>query len=170
MRYAAALIVLLARLADIKVGGEVPDINFKSVCGKELKLSELNKEDKIVLVVSWSLECGSTAVSRVDEIAKKYGDNKRVVVIGVSAYGDTADKILEYLKKNDLKYPVMHDADKSVSKTLGAKRVNMAYVVSGGRLFYRGAVMRNGKDKVVDAIEAALEGKPAPKSDQDKAG
>jgi len=160
----------MAMAGELKVGDEVPDTAFKGVCGKELKLSDLTKEEKVVVLVSWSVECGSGAVPRVNEIVKQFADNKKVQVVGICAYGDSAEKILEYLKANDLKYPVMHDGDKAVSKMLGAKRANMTYVVAGGKLFYRGAVMKNGKDKVADAVEAALGGKAAPESDQDKAG
>jgi len=171
MKFAAATaLALLAFAGDLKVGDEVPDVTFKAVCGKELKLAELNKGEKVVVVVSWSVECGSTAVSRINEIARKYAENKKVVLIGLSAYGDSVEKIQEYLKSKEPGYPVMHDADRAISKMLGAKRANMTYVIAGGKLFYRGAAMKNGKDKVVDAIEAALGGKPAPESDQDKAG
>jgi peroxiredoxin len=164
------LALALALAGDLKVGDEVPDTVFKGVCGKELKLSELNKEEKVVVLVSWSVECGSGAVPRLNDIVRQFAEQKKVQFIGVSAYGDSAGRILEYLREKDLKYPVMHDADKAVSKMLGAKRANLTYVIAGGKLFYRGAVMKNGKDKVAEAIEAALGGKPAPESDQDKAG
>ncbi len=167
----AFALALMARAEEpLRVGGEVPDIDFKLVDGKELKLSDLAKEGKVVMVVSWSPSCGSNALDRVNEIVKKYAENKKVVPIGVCAYGDTAEEMKRYLKSKEMDYPVMHDADKAVSKKLGAKRVNSTYVVAEGKLFYRGGVMRNGKDKVADAIEAALGGKHAPESDTDKLG
>lgn len=171
MKVAVGLAVVAALLAgDLTVGGEVPDLTFKSVDGKECKLSDLNKDGKVVVIISWSLDCPSNAVTRINEVTKKYADNKKVAFIGVSAYGDSAEKISAYVKDNSVAYPVMHDADKSVSKTLGAKKVNATYVIVGGKLFYRGGCMKNGKDKVVDAIEAALAGKEAPASDKDRLG
>lgn len=171
MKLAVGLVVLGAFLAgDLTVGGEVPDMTFKTVDGKEVKLSELNKDGKVVVIISWSLDCPSGAVPRINDLAKKYGDSKKVSIVGVSAYGDSSEKISAYVKDNSLTYPVMHDSDKSVSKALGAKRVNTTYIVVGGKLFYRGGCMKNGKDKVVQAIDAALEGKEAPASDKDKLG
>ncbi len=103
---------------------------------------------------------------RAKEIAEKYAKNDKVAVIGVSSYGDTADAIKSYLKDNGLEYPVVCDADKSLGKTLGAKQVNSAYVISGGKLFWRGGMHKAGRDSVVEAVDAALGGKEAPASDK----
>ena len=173
MKVASSLALALALLAPadgLTVGGEVPETSFKAVDGRELKLSDLVKDGKIVVVVSWSLRCPTNAVARVDELAKKYREEGKVVIVGVSAYGDTPEKIQEYLKEKDPAYPVMHDADKSVSKRFAARKVNAAYVIVEGKLFYRGGAMRNGKDCLGEAIEAALGGKSAPPSDRDKLG
>jgi peroxiredoxin len=172
MKLAVGMAVLAALLvpADLAIGGEVPDIAFKAVDGKECKLADLCKAGKVVVIVSWSKECPSNALTRVDEVAKKYEANDKVAFIGVCAFGDTADGISNYLKDKAAKYAVVHDADKSISKTIGATNVNKTYVIKDGKLFWRGGCAKNGKDTVVDAIEAALAGKAAPEEMKKFAG
>ena len=48
--------------------------------------------------------------------------------------------------------------------------LNSAYVISGDKLFWRGGVTSKGTDGLADAIQAALDGKPAPDSDKKFAG
>ena len=170
MKTAASLLALTLLAGDLTVGGEVPDLTLKSLDGKEQTLSELQKAGKVVVLVSWSPDCPSGAVGRITEVGNKYADNEKVAFFGVNAFGESAEKCAAVVKDQGVKYGVMHDADKSVSKALGAKRVNTAYVVKDGKLFWRGAAMKNGKDHLEKAIEAALGGAAAPPSDKDKLG
>ncbi len=166
MKLAVSLAVIAAFLAPQQVGSDCPDIKFKSVDGKECQLHALCKEGKVVVLVSWSVDCpsGKPCIGRNTEVAKKYAGNAKVAYIGVSSYGDTADKLAAYAKENSIPHPIVCDADKSIAKTLGAKQVNSAYVVKGCKLFWYGGITKDGKDKLVDAIEAALNDKPAPDS------
>ena len=170
MKAAAGLLALGLLAGDLTVGGEVPDMTLKALDGKESKLSELQKEGKVVVLVSWSPDCPSGAVPRITEVGNKYAGNDKVAFFGVNAYGESADKCAAVVKDQGVKYAVVHDGDKSVSKTLGAKRVNTAYVVKDGKLFWRGGAMKNGKDGLEKAIEAALSGAEAPPSDKDRLG
>lgn len=166
----AAMLAMAALAGDLAVGGEVPDMTLKSVDGKESKLSELKTAGKVVVIVSWSPDCPSGAVPRITEVGNKYAGNEKVAFFGVNAYGETADKCAAVAKDQGVKYTVVHDGDKSVSKVLGAKKVNAAYVIKDGKLFWRGGAMKNGKDHLEQAIEAALSGAAAPPSDKDKLG
>lgn len=170
MKAAASLLALGLLAGDLTVGGEVPEMTLKTLDGKAYTLSELQKEGKVVAIVSWSPDCPSGAVGRITEVGNKYAGHDKVVFVGVNAYGETAEKCSAVVKDKDVKYPVVHDADKSLSKTLGAKRVNTAYVIKDGKLFWRGGAMKNGKDHLEQAIEAALSGAAAPPSDKDKLG
>ena len=170
MKLAVGLFVLalLAPAADLTIGGEVPDIGFKSVDGKECSLAGLVKDGKVVAVVSWSIDCpsGKPCIGRATEVANKFKDNAKVAFLGVSSYGDAAEKLAAYAKENSLSYPLVHDGDKKIAKHFGAKQVNSAYVIKGGKLFWRGGITKDGKDGFADAIEAALDGKEAPPSDK----
>ena len=98
--------------------------------------------------------------------ANENESSANVAFIAVSSYGDVADKLSAYHKENSLPYPLVHDGDKAIAKHFNAKQVNSAYVIAGGKLFWRGGVTKDGKDGFADAIQAALDGKPAPDSDK----
>jgi peroxiredoxin len=166
MKFAVGLVVLAAFLAPQQVGSDVPDLSFKSVDGKECQLHALCKSGKVVAIVSWSVDCpsGKPCIPRATEVAKKYAGNDKVVFLAVSSYGDTAEKLAAYVKENSISYPVVVDADKKIGRALNAKQVNSAYVVKGCKLFWYGGITKDGKDKLVDAIEAALGDKGAPES------
>ena len=170
----AVSLALMALLAPqgLEVGKDVPDLKLKSVDGKECSTADLSKEGKVIAIVSWSVDCpsGKPTIPRSTEIAKKFADNAKVVFVGVSTYGDTEDKIKSYAKDQGISYPLVCDSDKAIGKALGAKKVNSAYVIKDGKLFWKGGVTKDGKDPLADAIQAALDGKPAPASDNKFAG
>ncbi len=171
MKLAVGLVVVAALLApapDLTIGGDVPDISMKSLDGKECSIKGLTDAGKVIVVVSWSVDCpsGKPCIPRATEVAAKYASNEKVAFVAVSSYGDAADKLSAYAKENSIAYPLVHDGDRKIARHFGAKQVNSAYVISGGKLFWRGGILKNGKDSLVDAIEAALGGKPAPESDK----
>jgi peroxiredoxin len=173
MKVALGVTAILALLAPqgLEVGAAAPPLELKSLDGKTCNLAALAKE-KVVVIVSWSVDCpsGKPCVPRATDVAKKFADNPKVAFIAVSSYGDAPDKLQAYAKENGIAYPIVHDGDKKIGKALGAKKVNSAYVFSGGKLFWRGGITRDGKDPLVEAIEAALSGKPAPEGNLKFAG
>jgi peroxiredoxin len=159
---------LLAPAGELKLGEPVPDITLKSLDGKECSLKGLTDAGKVIAIVSWSVDCpsGKPCIGRNNDVAKKFAGNEKVAFIGVSSYGDAAEKLAAYHKENSLTYPLVHDGDRAIAKHFNAKQVNSAYVIAGGKLFWRGGVTKDGKDGFADAIQAALDGKPAPESDK----
>ncbi len=166
VKFAACLAAIFVATGDLEPGKEVPEISFKTLDGKELKLSGLSKQGKVVVLVSWSPKCpsGRVCIPRCTEIAGKFADNDKVALIAVNSYGDTESGLKKYTAENKIAYPVVHDADKSIGRLLGARKVNSTYVIKDGKLFWHGGVRKDGKDIVPEVIQAALEGKPAPES------
>ena len=169
MKIAVGLVALAALLTPqgLEIGGDVPAITVKSLDGKEFNPTALSKEGKVVAVVSWSFTCpsGHPVIPRNTEIAKKYAGNDKVVFFGVNSYGETPEQLKAYVKENSISYAICHDGGKRFARLYNTKQVNSAYVLKGGKLFWRAGVKKNGKDSLVDAIEAALAGKAAPQSD-----
>jgi peroxiredoxin len=155
---ATALALALAPQAT-----DAPALKLKSVDGKEYDVAALSKE-KVVVIVSWSFDCpsGKPCIGRADAIGEKLAGNDKVVYLGVSSYGDVADKLAAYAKEKGIKYSLCHDGDKSAAKALGAKKVNSAYVFAKGKLFWSGGITAKGDDPVLTAVEAAIAGTPAP--------
>jgi thiol-disulfide isomerase/thioredoxin len=162
MKFAMAVAVVMALLAPragVELGKETGDVAL----GKDLSLAGLKKDGKVVAVYFWSQDCpfGPPMFGKLKEVAAKYNDNKKVQVVAVSAFGEPSDKAAAWAKDNDLKCPMLFDEGKPIARFFGTKKVNSTYVIDAkGVLVYRG-----GLEPVVEAIEAALEGKAAPKSD-----
>jgi peroxiredoxin len=155
---AAVVLALLAPAADLEVGKPVPDVKIG-----DKSLAELTKAGKVVAVYFWSQDCpyGPPQFARLKEVAAKYAGNEKVAFLSVASFGEKEEKVAAWAKDNELKAPLVFDAGKAVAKHFGARKVNYTFVIDAkGNLVYRG-----GFEPVGEAIEAALKGTPAPKSD-----
>jgi len=167
MKFAMAVALVMAVLAP-KAGVELGKETGDCALGKEMTLAGLKKDGKVVAVYFWSQDCpfGPPQFSRLKETAAKFAGNAKVQFISVSAFGEPSDKAAAWAKDNDLKCPMIFDEGKIMAKFFGAKKVNSTYVIDAkGVLVYRG-----GFEPIVEAINAAVEGKDAPKSDGDFKG
>lgn len=155
---AIATLALLAPVGGLEVGKPVPDVKI----GAD-SLAALAKEGKVVAVYFWSQDCpfGPPMFGKLKDVTAKYAGNDKVKFIAVAAFGEPKAKAEAWAKDNELKAPLYFDEGKAVAKHFGASKVNFTYVIDAkGTLVYRG-----GLEPVGDAIEAALTGKEAPKSD-----
>ena len=153
-----AALALLAPVGGVEVGKPVPDVKL----GKD-SLAELTKAGKVVAVYFWSEKCpfGPPMFKELKDVTDKYAENDKVKFIAVSAFGEPAADVEAWAKTNALKAPLVFDEARSIAKHFGAGKVNFSFVIDAkGTLIYRG-----GLEPVEDAIEAALTGKAAPKSD-----
>ena len=154
----SAMLALLAPAADLEVGKPVPDVKLG-----DKSLAELTKAGKVVAVYFWSQDCpyGPPQFARLKETAAKYAANEKVAFISVAAFGEKEEKVAAWAKDNELKSPLVFDTGRAIAKHFGARKVNYTYVIDAkGNLVYRG-----GFEPVGEAIEAALNGTAAPKSD-----
>jgi peroxiredoxin len=158
-----ALAALLALAPDLQEAKDAPAVKIKTVDGKEYDLAAVSKE-KVVVIVSWSFDCpsGKPCIGRADAIGEKLAGNEKVLYLGVSSYGDVADKLAAYAKEKEIKYSLCHDEGKAVAKALGAKKVNSVFVFAKGKLFWSGGITAKGDDPVLTVVEAAIAGTPAP--------
>jgi len=173
----AVALLAFAPAADLKVGEAVPDTSL----GAD-SLAALAKEGKVVAVYFWSQDCpyGPPLAGRLKEADEKFAGNDKVKIFIVSSFGEAEAKGTAWYKDSGLKSPFVFDEGKKLAKHFVPKQVNATFVIDAkGSLVYRGGICDDkvdGKTKIVEkiqnrnylieAINAALEGKPAPTSDQ----
>ncbi len=91
-----------------------PDFALKSLTGENLRLSEYRGE--VVVLNFWSTECG-TCVLQMPAVQKLYeqyrGSGLQVLGINIDRNSRRAREMVEKL---ELAYPVLLDAEKSVSR------------------------------------------------------
>lgn len=165
------LALSVACLADGKaeVGKAAPSFTLKDTEGKEHKLADYKGK---VLVLEWiNHECpvvNQYHKSKVIADTLKKFEGKDVVWVAVDSTNTcekNAEKIKTWNKDMGLTYPTLLDASGTVGKSFGATNTPQIFVIdTTGKLVYSGAVDSDGGDRnyVVEAVNATLEGKPAP--------
>ncbi|MBI4565942.1 MAG: redoxin domain-containing protein [Planctomycetes bacterium] len=187
MRTASVVIVGLFALAAVhqdglKLGEPVPDVAMKGSDGKEVKLSDYRSnadkktEGQVVVIYFGSATCpGAIPASEIKRVSDPWNDSKsgvKFIAIYVCGHDKDTEKVIEkYIKSNEPAFTTVMDTDKKLRDHFDATKVNMTYVLDkAGKLVYRGAFGTVKKKKiekatVADAVQAAKEGKEAPKSD-----
>jgi peroxiredoxin len=160
----AVALLAFAPAADLEIGKPVSDITL----GKD-SLAALTKEGRVVAVYFWSCDCpyGPPNYTNIKAATDKFADNPKVKIICVSSFGEPEAKGTAWAKDSGLKAPMVFDDAKAIAKHFHPKRVNATFVMDAkGNLVYRGGIATETNNLLIEAINAALEGKEAPKSDQ----
>jgi len=172
------VLIAAALLAgDLKIGEPVPDVAI----GKE-SLAALTKDGKAVAVYFWSKDCpyGPPLHHRLKEADDKFSGNGKVRIFLVSSFGEPEAKGIAWHKDSGLRATFIYDEGRKIAKHLGARQVNGLFVIDPkGNLVYRGGLSddridgtsktvtkASDRNYLIEALEAALDGKPAPTSDQ----
>ena len=150
----------------VKVGDKVPDFSVKTLDGKSVKLSELQKDDKrtkdgVVVLTFWCSTCHSCrhVEAHLDKLAKDYSGQAAVIALDANA-DDTAQSVAEFLKKNGLTLPVVLDASGHSADVFGIKVTTTTVVIDGnGILRYCGQLKAKGGASAEEALKAVLAGK-----------
>jgi len=166
--------------AGVVVGDKAPSFSLTSYDGKDIKLDELLKTNKAVVVQWFNPECPYVAmhyqngVSTFNDLQKQYA-SKGIALVGINSGGtgnqgaatDTNKKAISDWK---IEYPICPDLSGEVGRSFGAKNTPAMYIITAdGKIAYSGAIDNNqGRDKkdaevkhyVKAAIDEILAGKP----------
>jgi len=166
MKVAMMMVVALAfaPAADLKLGEPVPDVAL----GKD-SLAALTKEGKVVALYFWSCDCpyGPPNYPNIKAATDKFADNAKVKIFVVSSSGEPEDKGQAWAKDSGLKGTFVFDEGKKIAKHFAPRKVNATFVIDAkGALVYRGGIATDKTNLLIDAIQAVLDGKTIPASDQ----
>ena len=85
----------------------------------------------------------------------------------VSSSGEPEAKGVAWAKDSGLKGAFVYDEGKKIAKHFAPRKVNATFVIDAkGNLAYRGGIATDKTNLLIDAINAVLEGKTLPASDQ----
>ena len=155
------------------IGGKAPDFTLSDTAGVEVKLSEVLKKEKIVVLEWYNPECpfvkkhydGEKGPKTMIELQKKFADDVVWLRINSGAPGKQGagkEKNIGYAKDFGIATPILLDETGVVGQMYGAKRTPEMFVISAeGVIEYHGAIddnRRTGrKANEVNHVEAALE-------------
>lgn len=130
---------------SVKVGDKVPDFSVRTLDGKSVKLSELQKDARrtktgVVVLSFWCSTCHSCrdVEHLLAELYKDYEGQAAVMALAANS-DETAKSVAAFVKKNGLELPVVLDPSGDAADLFGVKRTTTTVVIDGnGVLRYCG--------------------------------
>ena len=146
----SATLAMSAWAAQITLSGPAPDFTLKSLEGRNLRLQELRGQ--VVLVNFWATWCGPCReeMPHLNKLHDKYHASG-FVLLGVNVDDDPA-KAIALAAKLGLRFPVLPDADKKVSKLYDLRAMPSTVLIDrDGRVRYVHRGYQNGYESTYDA-------------------
>lgn len=112
-------------------GALAPDFSATSIDGKSIKLSDL--ENKIVLLdfwAPWCVPCRELTPSVVELYEKQ--KQAGLEVIYIAAPSTKLEDAVDYVKKNNLPFPIIHDKLKEIGINYGIEALPSLVVIKNG--------------------------------------
>ena len=150
---------------SVKVGDKVPDFSVRTLDGKSVKLSELQKDAKrttngVVVLSFWCTTCHSCrdVEHLLAKLCKDYEGQAAVIALGANA-DETAESVTAFVKKNVLELPIVLDPSGNTADLFGVKRTTTTVVIDGsGVLRYCGQFRQKDGGSAEAALKAVLAG------------
>jgi peroxiredoxin len=105
-------------VAALKIHEPMPDFELPDVSGKAVKLSEVIRDKKIVMINFWATWCGPCRIE-MPGFEKLYNEQKNngFVILAIAEDRDWA-KLDQYLKQKPVSFPVLVDKDNALLQKL----------------------------------------------------
>jgi thiol-disulfide isomerase/thioredoxin len=145
----------------VTVGAKVPDFSVRTLDGKTVQLSELQKDQKrtkegTVVLSFWCSTCSSCrrVEPHLDKLAKDYEGQAAVIALDANA-GEAAEKVAVFAKEKGLALPIVLDPSGRTADVFGTEVTTTTVVIDGkGVLRYCGRFWQSE-----EALKAVLAGK-----------
>jgi cytochrome c biogenesis protein CcmG/thiol:disulfide interchange protein DsbE len=122
------VLTLLAASAEaLDSGAKMPEIGLKDLSGKPVSLASL--AGKVVVIDFWATWCApcKEELPVLQKLHKKYG-SQGLAIVGISVDKD-AGNLPEFLKKLAVTFPIVHDANHTVTGRYAPPRMPSSYIV-----------------------------------------
>lgn len=133
-----------------KVGAKAPDFELKDLDGKTVRLSDITKQKKVIVLEWFNPDCPfvkmhyTNGADTMTKVQKQFKDDGivwlRINSGGPGKQGADPARNKKFLKDNNVKGQVLLDAKGKVGKTYQAKRTPQVFVIGkDGKIAYEGA-------------------------------
>ena len=97
-----SLLAIFIIAEEVKKEENAPDFQLKNLKGKEIKLSEINK-DKLVILDFWAIWCEpcKKELPHLNDFQKKYGDHIQVIAVSIDK-ARHASKAKAYINRSQI--------------------------------------------------------------------
>jgi peroxiredoxin len=105
------LAILFTTLSDKK---QAPEITFTTIEGKKITMSSL--KGQVVLVNFWATDCPG-CIAEMPKLVETYNQYhaKGLEIIAVAMPTDPISQVQNYVQKNKLPFPVVHDDNEDIT-------------------------------------------------------
>lgn len=155
-----------------KVGEQAPDIELKSVDGKQVKLSDVLRDEKTKVIVLNFLSIGCPYSQKLEPLICRLFDERQkdgLVVISIVKEFGNPEAVKAYMERMKIKYAVLLDEGLKVFRQVyGAPNTPTLFIINKhGKLLGKYVGLLGETDEeyykfLNDAITAAAEGKELP--------
>ena len=150
----------------VKIGEKVPDFAVRTLDGKSVRLSELQRDGKrtkngVVVLSFWCSTCHSCRdVEHVlAKLYKDYEGQAAVMALGANAE-ETTESVTAFLKEDRLELPIVLDPTGDTADLFGVNVTTTTVVIDGnGLLRYCGQFRHKDGGSAEEALKAVLAGK-----------
>ncbi|GEQ68442.1 hypothetical protein JCM33374_g2110 [Metschnikowia sp. JCM 33374] len=111
-----------ATAGELEVGDEIPDLTLLDENEKEVSLREAAKKTKFLVIFAYPKASTPGCTRQAKGFQKNFAD---LQALGTSVYGLSADQPksqLNFVTKQELKYPLLSDPSRKLISILGAKK------------------------------------------------
>ena len=114
----------------LKVGDAVPNLDKLTWLDVTGRKERVDLRDKILLIDFWGISCGPCVaqLAEVNDAAKHFA-NSKIAILGVHASGSQPDKVIEFVKKRELVFPIAIDQKDPAGRAFGL--TSAAFGVTG---------------------------------------
>jgi thiol-disulfide isomerase/thioredoxin len=152
--------------AKVKIGDNVPNFAVRTVDGKSVQLSELQKDERraksgVVVLSFWCSTCHSCrdVEHLLAKLSKDYEGQAAVIALGANA-DETGESVAAFLKESRLELPVVLDSTGNTADLFGVNVTTTTIVIDGsGVLRYCGQFRHKDGGSAEEALKAVLAGK-----------
>ena len=142
MLLSAALRPAFANPED-RIGETLKDVTLKTLNGESVQLLDYHKGDILVLAYT-GLGCpiSNRYAPRLAKLSRKYSEKKGVHFVGINANPhDSLEDIKRESEELEYGFPILKDAEQTLTKQLDAKTTTVVFVIDKDRVIrYRGMI------------------------------
>lgn len=151
------LIICLVSFGILQAQKKLPNINLKTLEGKETNTLNLANEQELIVISLWATWC-VPCKNELDAISEVYSDwqdetNIKLFAISIDD-ARTVKRVKPLINGKDWEFEILLDTNNDLKRALGAATVPLTLIVKNGEIVYRHSGYTPGsEDDIFEAIK-----------------